>query len=120
MNHQKLLNRKAARRKRRNRAKVFGTKSQPRLSVFRSNRFIYAQLIDDTKSLTVVNASSCELNKKKGEMSKIKQAELVGEALAKKALQVGIKQAIFDRGSYYYHGRIKALAEGARMGGLKI
>lgn len=92
--------------------KTFSTR--PRLTVFRSHRAIYAQLIDDQKGQTLVAASS--LNQKQG--SKADQAFAVGEKLAEKALAKKIKKVFFDRGVYRYHGRIKALAEGARKGGL--
>ncbi len=87
-----------------------------RLSVFRSNLHIYAQIIDDQKGRTLVAASDSELKGKK--LKKAKKAEKVGELLAKKALEKNIKEVVFDRGSYQYHGRVKALAEGARKGGL--
>ena len=94
-----------------------GTAEKPRLSVFRSNRYVYAQLIDDSKGHTMASSSAVEVKSKE---AKSVQAEKVGGALAKKAIAAGIKQAVFDRGSYKYHGRIKAVAEGARKEGLKI
>ncbi|OGD86405.1 50S ribosomal protein L18 [Candidatus Curtissbacteria bacterium RIFCSPHIGHO2_01_FULL_41_11] len=95
------------------RRKVEGTESLPRLSVFRSNKYIYAQLIDDKKRLTIVSASDVE---KSG--SKTERAKEVGKTLASAALKKNVKKAVFDRAGYKYHGRIKALAEGAREGGL--
>ncbi|MBI2013772.1 MAG: 50S ribosomal protein L18 [Candidatus Colwellbacteria bacterium] len=102
----------------RNRVRVRGTKEAPRLSVFRSNKYIYAQLINDEDNKTVVSASSVQLGKKKG--TKKEQAESLGKLLAKSAIEAGIKKARFDRGAYKYHGRVMALAEGARKEGLKI
>lgn len=96
-------------RHKRVRAVVKGTKERPRLSVFRSNKRIYAQLIDDSKGITLLNASDIKISALK-----------VGENLAKKALEKGIKAVVFDRGGYKYHGRVKALAEGARQAGLKF
>ena len=95
--------------------KIKGTKQRPRLSVFRSCRAIYAQIIDDQKGRTLVAASNFKLAVKG---NKTVQARAVGELLAKKALKKKIKKIVFDRGSYRYHGRVKALAEGARKGGL--
>ncbi len=109
--------RKAAR----NRAKLHGTATQPRLSVFRSNKYLHAQLIDDNAGKTLVSASTRASEAGKGaKNAKIMLAEVLGQSIAKKAVEKGIKKAIFDRGSYKYHGRVKALAEGARAGGLKI
>ena len=102
-------------RHRRVRKSVAGTGLRPRLSVFRSNKQIYVQLIDDTEGRTIVTASSQETGIAGG---KIAAATAVGEAIAKKATDAGVKQAVFDRGGYKYHGRVKALAEGARSGGL--
>lgn len=120
MNPKKLLNQKRMRRAARNRAKIFGTAAKPRLSVSRSNRYIYAQLIDDEKSSTLMHASSRELSKKDAKKSKTELARLTGELLAKRAAEKGIGAAILNRGAYKYHGRVKALAEGAIKGGLKI
>lgn len=108
------------RRKLHVRKKVFGTAERPRLSVFRSNRHIYAQIIDDTAGATLASAST----KTKGLHDQLpgsgnrKAAEVVGEAVAKQALGVGIKCVCFDRNRYKFHGRVKALAEGARKAGL--
>ncbi|MEK7167829.1 MAG: 50S ribosomal protein L18 [Patescibacteria group bacterium] len=117
MNLQKQKKQITLRRKKRIRAKMFGTLSRPRLSVFRSLKHISAQLIDDENSKTLVSATEKEL-KEKGKKSE--RAKLVGGLLGQKALAKEIKQAVFDKGSYRYHGRIKALADGAREAGLKI
>lgn len=114
----KLLNRKRTLRKARVRAKIFGTAERPRLALFRSNRFVYAQLIDDVKSDTLVRASSKELRDKK--KTKTDMAKMAGELLAERALKKGIKTAVFDRRSYKYHGRAKAFVEGVRNGGLLL
>lgn len=90
------------------------SKNRPRLAVFRSNKAIYAQIIDDEKGQTLVAASEKDL--KSG--TKTEKAQMVGETLAKKAVKLGIKKVKFDRRGYQYHGRVKALAEGARKGGL--
>lgn len=102
------------------RKKVFGSDEKPRLSVFRSNKQIYAQLINDNKGSTIVAASSAEkaLAEKKG--TKIELAKEVGKLLAEKAKEAGIENVVFDRNGYLYHGRVKSLAEGAREGGLKF
>ncbi|PJE69147.1 50S ribosomal protein L18 [Candidatus Shapirobacteria bacterium CG10_big_fil_rev_8_21_14_0_10_38_14] len=92
---------------------------RPRLAVFRSNKAIYAQIIDDKQRKTLVAASSLELGKEIKE-DKSQQALAVGELLAKKALKAGIKTVVFDRRHYQYHGRVKALADGARKGGLQF
>jgi large subunit ribosomal protein L18 len=120
MRLKKLLNEKRARRKARNRAGIFGSATKPRLAVFRSNKFVYAQLIDDEKSRTIASASIKDLSKTEQKKTKTQIAELVGETLAKKAGKFGIKQVVFDRRAYKYHGRVMALAEGVRKGGIKI
>ena len=102
------------------RARIFGTADKPRLTVSRSNRFVYAQLIDDEKSHTLAHASSREVAKTGGKKSKTELSGFVGELLAKRAIELGTKTAVLDRRSYKYHGRVKALADGARKGGLKI
>ncbi len=109
-----------ARRKRHVRKKVFGTAERPRLSVFRSNRHIYAQIIDDTVGATLASASTKTkvLQDQLPGGGNRKAAEVVGEAVAKQALGVGIKCVCFDRNRYKFHGRVKALAEGARKAGL--
>lgn len=105
----------------RNRAKIHGTSTAPRMSVFRSNRYLHVQLIDDNAGKTIISSSTRSGEKgTKAKMPKIKQAEALGVSIAKKAIDAGIKKAVFDRGSYRYHGRVKALAEAARSGGLKI
>jgi len=102
--------------------KITGTSSKPRLCVFRSLNHIYAQVIDDTKGHTLVTASTLdpETRAQLDGKTKAGQAELVGAAIAKKALEQGIKEIAFDRGGYKYHGRVKALAEAARQSGLKF
>jgi len=108
------------RRKYHVRKKVFGTADRPRLSVFRSNRHIYAQIIDDLTGATLVSASTRArgLRDQLSNTSNKKAAESVGQAVAKQALSVGIKCVCFDRNRYKYHGRVKALAEEARKAGL--
>ena len=98
---------------------VSGTAQKPRLAVFRSNSEIYAQIVDDTKGVTLVAASSRDKDLK-ATGTKTEKAKQVGEAIAKKALAAGIETISFDRGGYLYHGRVKSLAEGAREGGLKF
>jgi len=107
------------RRQVRVRAKIFGTKNKPRLSVFKSNKYIFAQIINDEIGKTIVGISEKELNVKE-KSNKTQRAKELGVILAKKAIGKKIKTVAFDRGSYLYHGRIKALAEGAREGGLKF
>lgn len=110
---------KRLKRRRRIRAKVKGDHKTPRLSVFRSNKHIYAQIIDDVKANTLVQASDSELKKViKDKVTKKELAQRVGELIASKALKIGIKKVVFDRGGYKYHGRVRNLAEGARKGGL--
>jgi large subunit ribosomal protein L18 len=111
---------KTARRKRiqmRIRKKISGTADRPRISVFRSNTQIYAQIIDDTAGKTLASASSVEL-KAKGNKTEV--AAHVGKALAAKAKEAGLTNVVFDRGGYLFHGRVKALADGAREGGLNF
>jgi len=105
--------------KRRIRKKVFGTAKLPRLTVFRSNKQIYAQLIDDLTGSTLVSASSFK-NKEAEKGTKINQASVVGKLVADKAKIAGIETIVFDRNGYLYHGRVKALADSAREGGLKF
>ncbi len=107
-----------AKRHRRIRFHLKGTPSRPRLNVFRSNKAIYCQIIDDLAGTTLVAASSLELKETSG--GNIEGARKVGELIAKKALEKGIKQVVFDRGGYLYHGRVKALAEAAREAGLEF
>ncbi len=99
------------------RANISGTAARPRLNVFRSNTGIYCQLIDDIQGVTLVAASSLEIEGSKGN---IEGATAVGTLLAKKALEKNIKVVVFDRGGYIYHGRVKALAEAARAAGLEF
>ncbi|MEK9154921.1 MAG: 50S ribosomal protein L18 [Patescibacteria group bacterium] len=122
MNSQKLKNKKVIRRKIRTRAKISGTKERPRLSVFRSNNYTFAQLIDDESKNTMIGASTKDIKKSgaKEKKSKTAAAESLGELIGKKALEKGIKKIIFDRGPYKYHGRIKSVAEGAKKGGLQF
>lgn len=131
------INRQKARerRHRRVRAKIKGTSLRPRLCVFRSLKHIYAQIIDDEKGTTQVAASDLELQKNKSNLDKlniskkiegikmtrkVQLAYLVGKLIAKKAIEKKIRKVVFDRGGYKYHGRVKALAEGAREGGLEF
>lgn len=102
------------------RKKIAGTSSKPRLSVFRSNSDIYAQLIDDNNGATIAAASSKQKDISAQKAPKIDKSKMVGEAIAKKATELGIKQVVFDRSGYIYHGRVKAVAEGAREGGLEF
>jgi len=117
-----MISKKANRRKTikmRIRKRVSGTAEVPRLSVFRSNKQIYAQVIDDLTGHTLVSASSREITP--GEkINKVGQAEQVGKLLAEKAGKAGVTQVKFDRGGYLYHGRVKSLADAARSGGLKF
>src|SRR5919199_1929746 len=108
-----------ARRHRRVRGKVFGTAERPRLVVFRSNRGIEAQLVDDTESRTLAAASWLHL-KKSFKGNKTEQATEVGKLLAANAKKANVEAVVFDRGGYLYHGRVKALAEAAREGGLRF
>lgn len=106
------------RRHKRVRAKISGTATMPRLCLYRSNKHIEAQIIDDVKQVTLVSSSSVVLKLENG--SNIEAAATVGQDIAKKALAAGIETVVFDRSGYVYHGRVKALAEGAREGGLKF
>jgi large subunit ribosomal protein L18 len=114
------VKRAALRRKYHIRKKIFGTPDRPRLVVKRSNRHIYAQIIDDAAGLTLVSASTMSktLRSQLQKTGNKKAAEAIGEAVAKQALGVGIKCVCFDRNRYKYHGRVKALADGARKAGL--
>ena len=126
---------KRYRRHKKVRAKIFGAVQRPRLCVFRSNKHIWTQLIDDEKGKTLVEASDLELKKQKTETKKqrteskkiekkfsgrVAVAFEIGRLIAKKALENKIEKVVFDRGGYKYHGRVKAVAEGAREGGLKF
>lgn len=118
MNNKIAKNNKVIRRKIRTRAKITGTASRPRLSVFRSNASMYLQLIDDFTGTTLVSAHSREIKTKSA--GKIESSLELGKLLAKKASEKKIKTVVFDRGPYKYHGRVKAAAEGARDGGLEF
>ncbi len=109
---------KRLKRRRRVRAKVHGTAERPRISVFRSNRGIFAQLVDDDagRTLAAVNWTEEDLRS----LGRMEQATRAGALLAERARAAGVETAVFDRGGYQYHGRVKALAEGAREGGLKF
>ncbi|HEY5393573.1 MAG TPA: 50S ribosomal protein L18 [Hanamia sp.] len=102
------------------RKKISGSTQKPRLSVFRSNKDIYVQLIDDTNGTTIASASSREKDIAAQKGNKVETSKRVGEAIAKKSLELGIANVVFDRSGYIYHGRIKAVAEGAREGGLQF
>ena len=102
------------------RKKVAGSGQKPRLAVFRSNTGIYAQLIDDVKGVTLASASTKDKGVAAQKGKKVDQSKVVGQEIAKKAVALGVKEIIFDRGGYLYHGRVKALADGAREGGLKF
>ena len=106
--------------KNRTRKIVSGTDIQPRLSVFRSNKEIYAQLVNDLKGVTIAAASTRDKDLISEKGTKTELAALVGKSLAEKALKVGVSKVTFDRGGYLYHGRVKSLAEGARAAGLKF
>jgi large subunit ribosomal protein L18 len=120
MNIQRALNNVRSRRQARSRARINGTSKRPRLAVFRSNASIYAQLIDDEAGRTIVSASGREVKDKIKKAAKSEIAKQVGELLAKKAKAAGVQAAVFDRRGYKYHGRVKALSDGARSGGLVI
>jgi len=110
------------RRRIRVRKKITGTRECPRLNVFRSARHIYAQLVDDERGVTLCAASTLlpELRERQGDGGKIGTARAVGEMLAEKAKSLGVERVVFDRAGYLYHGRVKALAEGARAKGLEF
>jgi len=118
----KKVDRKQSREKRhlRVRKKIFGTPERPRLCVFRSDKNIYAQIIDDVNAVTLVAASSLDKDFDGKAGSNKEAARIVGTAVAKKAIEKGISDVVFDRGVYIYHGRIQELAEGAREAGLKF
>ncbi|AQQ51789.1 50S ribosomal protein L18 [Planococcus lenghuensis] len=112
----------ATRKKRhaRVRTKITGTAERPRLNVFRSNKHIYAQLIDDTRGVTLVSASTLDKAFEGDSNGNTEAAVKVGETIAKRASEQGLKSVVFDRGGYLYHGRVKALAEAARENGLEF
>jgi large subunit ribosomal protein L18 len=111
-------NKQRQKRHKRIRFQIKGTPERPRLNVFRSNKQIYAQIIDDINGVTLAQANSNELKEVNG--SNIEGAKLVGQTVAKRALEKGIKVIVFDRGGYLYHGRVKALADAARAEGLEF
>jgi large subunit ribosomal protein L18 len=102
------------------RKRVVGTASKPRLNVFRSNAEIYAQLIDDTTGTTLAAASSRDKDIAAQKGTKTEKSKMVGEAIARKAIALGLSTCVFDRGGFLYHGRVKAVADGAREGGLQF
>ncbi len=102
------------------RNKISGSSSKPRLSVFRSNTEIYAQLIDDSNGNTLAASSSRDKDIAAQKVTKVEKSKLVGAAIARKAADLGLKDVVFDRGGYLYHGRVKSLADGAREGGLQF
>lgn len=120
----KVANRKNKVQKRHQtiRVKLTGTTEAPRLAVYRSTKHIYAQLIDDVKGVTIASASTVDkdLKAKLNHGGNIESAKVVGEAIAKKALKAGVKDCVFDRGGFLYHGRVAALADAAREAGLNF
>ena len=126
MNKQKLKQNQRDRRRGRIRARIYGTAKRPRLSVYRSNKGMYLQLVNDERGKTIVSVSNNEIKKNEDVSADPKQGKKIavsfelGKLIAKKALAKKIKQAVFDRGGYRYHGRVKAAADGARAGGLKF
>lgn len=113
-----VLQEKRRARHKRIRARILGTTGRPRLCVFRSGKHIYAQLIDDEKNKTILAVSDLKFKENRG--TKIEKAKKVGKLIAEKAKDLKIEKIVFDRGGYKYHGRVKAVAEGARDGGLKF
>ena len=116
------LDKNATRKKRhaRVRAKLSGTAARPRLNVFRSNKHIYAQLIDDMNGVTLASASTLDKDLNLESTNNVEAAKMVGELVAKRAVEKGITSVVFDRGGYLYHGRIQALADAARENGLQF
>jgi large subunit ribosomal protein L18 len=114
-----LKSNRRARIKKRIRKNISGTPTRPRLSVFRSNKQIYAQVIDDVKGVTITSASS-NVKDSTQKVNKTDQAKLIGKEIAENASKAGIKEVVFDRNGYLYHGRVKALADSARENGLKF
>ncbi|MEO6219665.1 MAG: 50S ribosomal protein L18 [Ginsengibacter sp.] len=102
------------------RKKISGNASRPRLSIFRSNTDIYVQLINDENGTTIASASSRQKDVVAQKVNKVEKSKLVGAAIAQKSIELGLKNVVFDRSGYLYHGRIKAVAEGARQGGLEF
>jgi large subunit ribosomal protein L18 len=109
-----------AKRHRRVRKKVSGTSERPRLAVFRSNRHIYAQLIDDTTGRTLASASTAEADLRSGATATVDAAKAVGQLVGERAKAAGISAVVFDRGGFRYHGRVAALCDGARTAGLEV
>ena len=107
-------------RHKRVRAKILGTAQRPRVSVFKSNRHIFAQFIDDTNGKTILSSRITPANKSKLKGNKTEKSSAIGETLAQKAKEIGINEVVFDRGGFKYHGRVKALAESLRKGGIKL
>ena len=120
MVNQKDKNKMRQKRHLRVRMNIAGTASLPRLNVYRSNKHIYAQIIDDVKGVTLVSASSNDKELKLANGSNVEAAKQVGALIAKRALEQSITAVVFDRGGYLYHGRVQALADGAREAGLKF
>lgn len=120
MNRSQLKVHQRARRKKGIRKRIFGVPSRPRLSVFRSAKHIYAQVIDDLSGKTIASASTVDKQGKADKGGNCKAAELVGTTIAQRATGAGIVEIVFDRNGFRYHGRIKALADAARKGGLKF
>lgn len=116
MDKNKFKTEKSIRRRKRTRAKISGTAKRPRLSVFKSNKYIYAQIIDDDKNQTLASASSVQM----GKNCLVENAKKVGVELAKTAGAKKIKKVVFDKGGYIFTGRVQSLADGARKGGLKF
>ena len=112
--------RRRTRIRRRTRVRISGTEEKPRLSIFRSNKQIYAQIIDDEKGVTLASCSSRIKDVTSQPLSRTEQSKIVGQKLAELAKAQGIEKVVFDRGGYRYHGRVRALAEGAREGGLNF
>ena len=115
-----LKQKRRAKIKKRIRGLIHGTSTSPRLTVFRSNKEIYASLIDDTNGVTICAACSLEKDISSKEGTKIEKASLVGSLIAERAISAGIKKCSFDRNGYLYHGRVKSLADGVRTGGLNF
>jgi large subunit ribosomal protein L18 len=123
MNRTALKNARVQRRKRRIRKKITGSTERPRLSVFRSSEHIYAQIIDDSQAKTLASASTTDKEVKeklKADMTKMEKGKIVGQLLAERAKAAKVTTVSFDRNGYLYHGRVKALAEAAREGGLQF
>jgi large subunit ribosomal protein L18 len=118
MNFRNTINKRYTARKKRTRAKISGTKERPRVSVFRSNRGLFIQFIDDAAGHTLASASAKELGKTKANKSEL--AQKLGVLAAKKAVEAGITKAVFDKGAYKYHGRIKAVSDALRANGIHI